>query len=553
MSTTPEEMHRHAASSDESQGRGSSTPDYEDTTSSSTAGASATCSLLSFSTPVTDGADPRDRVNFTAFGKNLPILSRLLATNRQVDIEFSQRQALIVFLMERLEIAHWTYAREKFPQQMEALHILSADQLDLPAWKAFVSELNRGDFRTKRNKLVYEIRHIAVHRRTYDTNIVKAAVIEAEFLGDGRLTKQIDVILRVLYADAAHDSRFTVTQRQRRSVQELLWPIDRPVETMHQLLDKVQSLGETVSFAFCQRHLSRALHKWDVTEGAHLELSDWIRIIQRPDNWDSSDAQAQTFRDAVIAKLDRVSVDRLRNAAAHRRWYEITDAHEAGDLHSHIQRVIDYVRILGDEGIATRIERLRDTTLELLHPKLRAWMDPSWLDNRDWQDLYGETQFGWDYWEGMEYQFQKSRVDVHPLSRLYCLSLRRIEKMVQAKGLDLMEELELASKRRYAEARAKARHEPEPEPETEEQIKAREERARWWREQTEADYEAAQKVDQANFVVEEVGALTVAEWTAEIQRSTAAVADWVGGVKENAPAWLGTMPSEEDEDEVEEW
>ncbi|KAI4118186.1 MAG: hypothetical protein LQ345_001706 [Seirophora villosa] len=546
-------MHRHAASSDESQGSGSSTPDYEDSTSSSTAGASDTCSLLSFSTPVIDGADPRGRLGFTAFGKNLPNLSRLLGTNRQLDIKFSQRQALIVFLVERLENAHWTYAREKFPHEMEALHILSADQLDLPAWKAFVSELNRGDFRTKRNKLVYEIRHIAVHRRTYDTNIVKAAVIEAEFLGDDRLIKQIDVILWVLYADASHDSRFTVTQRQRRSVQELLWPIDRRVETMHQLLDKVQSLGETVSFAFCQRHLSRALHEWGCTEGAHLELPDWKRNLQDPSNWDLNDPQAQTFRDALIAKLGRVSVDRLRNAAAHRHWYEITDADEAGDLYSHIQGVVDYVRILGDEGIATRIERLRDSTLELLHPKLRAWMDPSWLDNRNWQVLYHQTKSGCGHWDEMEFEFQKDRVDVHPLSRLYCLSLRRIGNMVRARGLDLEEELEMASRRRRAAARANARPEPQPEPETEEQIKAGEEKARWWREQVEADYKAAQKVYQATVVVEEIGSLTDAEWSAEIQRSAAAAADWIVGVEKNAPAWLGTLAPEEEEDEVGEW
>ncbi|KAL8961506.1 MAG: hypothetical protein Q9193_001945 [Seirophora villosa] len=542
-------MRRPAASSDESQESGSSTPDYEDTTSSSTAGASATCSLLSFSTPVTDGADPRGRLGFTAFGTNLPILSRLLATRRPLDIEFSQRQALIVFLMDRLENAHWTYAREKFPHEMEALHILSADQLELPAWKAFVSELNRGDFQTKRNKLVYEIRHIAVHRRTYNTNVVKAAVIEAEFLGDDRLVEQIDVILRVLYADASHDSRFTVTQTQRRSVQELLWPIDGPVETTHQLVDKVQSLGETVSFAFCQGHLSQMLDTWGLTEGAYLELPRWRRCIQRPDNWDSSDAEAQTFRDAVIAKLDRVSVDRLRNAAAHRHWYEITDADEAGDLHSHIQGVIDYVRILGDEGIATRIERLRDTTLELLHPKLRAWMDPSWLDNRDWQVLHGQTRSGWLHWSKMEFKFQNDSVDVRPLSRLYFLSLQRIENMVRARGLDLNEELELASQRRAAAARAKAG--PEPEPETEEQIKAGEERARLWRESVEADIQAEKKVSEATVVVEEIDSLTDAERLKEW--ITAAEASWVGYGKENAPAWLGTLPEEEEEEEVEEW
>ncbi|KAL9010020.1 MAG: hypothetical protein Q9173_005004 [Seirophora scorigena] len=550
MSTTLKEMHGPAASSDDSRGSGSSTPDYQDTSSSSTAGASATCRLLSFSTPVTDGPDPRGRLGFTAFGKNLPILSRLLATNRHLDINFSQRQALIVFLMERLENAHWTYAREKFPHKMEALHILSADQMDLPAWKAFVSELNRGVFRMKRNELVYEIRHIAVHRRTYDTNIVKAAVIEAAFLGDDRLIKQIDILLRVLYADASHDSRFTVTQRQRRSVQELLWPTGRPVETMHQLLDKVQSLGETVSFAFCQRYLSRALNKSGLTEAAYLELPDWRRYIQHPDNWDSSDPQAQTFRDAVIEKLGRVLVERLRNAAAHRHWYEITDADEAGDLHSHIQQVINYVRILGDEGIATRIERLRDTTLEVLNPKLRAWMDPSWLDNRNWQALYDDTNKEWGSWDQMEFDFQKDRVDVHPLSVLYCRSLRRIGNMVKARGLDLEEELHLAFQRRIAAARAKA--EPEPEPETEEQIQAREERARWWREQMEADDKAAQELYHATVVVEEVDPLTDAEWSAEIRRSTAAAAPSIGGLEKNAPAWLGALPPEEEE-EVEEW
>ncbi|KAL8646685.1 MAG: hypothetical protein Q9210_005992 [Variospora velana] len=497
MTTTRHEGHLPAAAGEESLGSNSSAQDSQDTSSSSTTGTSMTrLSLPSFSSPVTDFTDASDRFECSAFGKHLPFLSRFLATTRQVDIRCHERQALVVFLMKRLEDAYYTYAHKQFPRHMEALQILSADDMELPVWKAFVFDLQPRFFRSmKRNEQVHQIRHIAVHRETYDTSFVKAAAIEAEVLGDDVLIKQIDIILRVLYADASPDSQYSVTQRQRRTVHKLLWPADRPVETMHQLLDKVQSLGETVSLEFCQRHLRQALLRWRCDPVATCkELTGWVRFIKDPAKWDSNDPQGQRFRDDILPKLEGVCLRDVRNAAAHRQWYDMTDPYEAEKLGSDIQDVINYVRILGDEGMATRIERLRATTLEFLHAKINEWMDPSWCDNRDWRLLYRYTEDRKVYWDRWTRRFSDDGVDVWPLVRLYFRSHKRLDTMIHQRGYELypVRLLPLAVPVAAEQTRAV---------ETEEEAREREEHARWWCEQFAADI-AAQEALCASVAME---------------------------------------------------
>ncbi|KAL8972660.1 MAG: hypothetical protein Q9197_002682 [Variospora fuerteventurae] len=470
-----------SAAGEESLGSNSAPLNSQEASSSSTTGTSISGpSLPSFYYPVTDCEDAPDRLQFSAFGKHLPFLSRFLVTTRLVDVGFRESQALVEFLMKRLENAYYMYAHEHFPQHMEYLQILSADDMELPAWKALVFDLDRRYFRSmKRNEQVHQIRHIAVHRNTYDTSIVKAAAIEAEFLGDDVLINQIDIILRVLYARTSPDSQYSATQGETRTVHKLLWPADCPAETMHQLLDKVQSLGETASLKFCQRHLRQALLRWCPEPVAtYQELTGWGRFIEDPANWDSKDPQGQSFRDDILLKLQGVALRCVRNAAAHRTWYYITDPYDAERLHSDIQHVIKYVRILGDEGMATRIERLRATTLEFLHAKLNEWMDPSWCDDRDWRLFYRYTENCTNYWDRWIRGFSEDGVDVWPIVRLYNRSHRRLAAMIEERGYELFPPpVPPADPVPAAEPRAV----------TEEEARESEEHNKWWCQQIAAE------------------------------------------------------------------
>ncbi len=402
-------------------------------------------------------------LNSDGVGVDLECLSRFFETNRQVDIDFRRRHALIVYLMEGLEKAYFAYAQKKLPAELEHLQVLSADEFEPHVWRAFLSLYFGFDYMFSCDTPVNDLRHDAVHRRAYDTNLIRAVVQQALRVRDYNFVKNIDIIIGVFYTDATSsdidadddDKKYDyywdwdIDDEDRRLVDDLLWPSNRPIETMHQLLDKVQNLGEISSFKFCQRYLPQLMVQLDCDASERFELPVWQHMITNDMNWaETNDPEAMALRETIMRRLKieygapaanvditanadtegKVNTRGLRNSAAHRDAfisYDLGASTEKGCPFELIQRVIEYVRVLGDEATATQIEKLRTETLALLLRKQQAWMDPIEHTGQDWRSLLDRADNDYQAWGRRDYYFREMKIDITPIENLYIRSTDR--------------------------------------------------------------------------------------------------------------------------------
>ncbi|KAL8917382.1 MAG: hypothetical protein Q9172_005884 [Xanthocarpia lactea] len=405
-------------------------------------------SLPAWSSKIPEPAATQVRFKYRANGHYLSFLSLFLTEERQVDIGFPRRHALILFLLHSLEKSHANYARRRIPEELEYLQMIWGDKIELQVWQAFIraSYLKLGvlDYTTDEDgrqcsffRAVNRIRQLAVHRAStyrwnFDTSVIEGAAACARSLGDDALVENIELVVKVLYADAGGDPKYAVTEDQRKRANDLLWPSNSQPRSTYQLLDQIQNVAEKSSYSFCQKSLPQELLWFQCTTAEHFELSQWRQIIMR--RWSRLDSEDSDYFLALIRKLQKADITRLRNAVAHRHQYTLDRSDEFEDdsvaLKGHISTAKRYVRALGDETAALEIERLEHEVLPLLNEKYDESLNPQWCDNRDTDAIYKILSRRQDYWEYQhKYFWEKYGVNVAPMRQLYGSAMWRISNL----------------------------------------------------------------------------------------------------------------------------
>ncbi|KAL8832645.1 MAG: hypothetical protein Q9170_004805 [Blastenia crenularia] len=384
-----------------------------------------------WSSPLPDTTPPGCIFRFQTDGEDSEFLSLFLATTRQVDIEFSKRHALFVFLMENLEKAYYWYARRVMPSQLEALQILSPDELEPHVWGAWLNAHFPSEPDRFGGALIGLLRHNTVHRYPVDTDIIKAVAEQAVKLHDDRFLEQIDLILTVLYCDVAPDE-WSVTDKERQKAYDLLWPNNRAIESTHQLFDEVQNLGEKSSYEFCTIFLPQTLARSGRTVAEGLEITRWHELIREQREHVHLDTAKGSFVVDVSQKLQTYHVNTLRNAAAHRKMIFID---EGDALERYVECVATYVSILGDDQTASTIKQLTAETRAKLLERHKKWMDPAWCLSRDWKSLAPRLKKYIDYWSGRGYELFTAGVEIDNIVRMYCRSDSRLTHMLRENNL----------------------------------------------------------------------------------------------------------------------
>ncbi|KAL9578974.1 MAG: hypothetical protein Q9212_005374 [Teloschistes hypoglaucus] len=363
---------------------------------------------------------------------------------KQVDIGFSRRHALICFLMRQLEESHFRYFGKKEPREFEILQMTSADVFELHVWQAFL----RGGWTSTRltDYVVDEdgnccsyvedlnyIRQLAVHRTStfrysLSTSTVRSAAACALHLGDYTLLEQIELIVWILCADGKDNLDFAVTDQAQETVKNLLWPTNRPITSVVQLLDAVRDLAERSSYDYCRRNLPQEASAYQTTTHEHFELNWWHKILSKQ-KWSRGGSEADmTCYDELKLKLNDCLVTELRNAAAHRE-NAFRSAHGYGwgqKIVALIDVGIQYVQILGDKQATAAIEDLKSNVFPHLVQQHEDWMGPTWGAAIDWHDRMEQLRSRSSYWAEQDDVYFKKNVDIRPIAKWYMAVYERM-------------------------------------------------------------------------------------------------------------------------------
>ncbi|KAL9589869.1 MAG: hypothetical protein Q9203_001324 [Teloschistes exilis] len=272
----------------------------------------------------------------------------------------------------------------------------SADVFELHVWQAF---LRGGWTRTRLSDYVVDedgnrcsyvedldyIRQLAVHRTStfrysLSTSTVRSAAACALHLGDYTLLEQIELIVWVLYADSNNSLGFAITAEEQETVKNLLWPANRQITSVVQLLDAVQDLAERSSYDYCRRNSPQEVSAYQTTTHEHFELNRWYRILSKQEWSQPASEPDTTCYDELKLKLSDCPVRDLRNAAAHRE--NVFRSAHGYCWEQKIVALIDvglqYVQILGDKQATAAIEDLKFNVFPHLVQRREESMGPSW-------------------------------------------------------------------------------------------------------------------------------------------------------------------------------
>lgn len=214
-------------------------------------------------------------------------------------------------------------------------------------------------------------------------------------------------------------------------VNDLLWPSNRPITSIHQLFDRVQNLGERSSYEFCKQYLPQTLARHGVTAAEHFELPQWHHIIKEQTKDLASSSETGKTLSEVSEELQKAWPRGLRNAAAHREMIYINEENKLEYL---TRLVAEYVRILGDEVTASTIERLTAETKIFLFKQREEWMDPAWCHTRDWKLIEGRIKCRIAQWTDRQRPFATDGVDISAIIKLYVRSDDRMYTMIRENG-----------------------------------------------------------------------------------------------------------------------
>ncbi|KAL8869753.1 MAG: hypothetical protein Q9174_004036 [Haloplaca sp. 1 TL-2023] len=390
------------------------------------------CQLPSWSSTVPDLTMAEVSFTFKTPDKTLEFLSQILNEDRQVDIGFPGRYALVSFLLQRLEESHFEFLRLSHPQEFKILDMPSADIFELHVWQAYV---RRGHLKsaplehaTDETGRCYEfvssldyLRQVVEHRPAsleynFDSSMIKAAAACASHLGDSKLLEDIDNVVKVLYADNNGESAVTVSEQQRNAAHGVLWPCNRPARTVTQLLREVQNIAENACFESCRSRLPTDSEDLDVKTAEHLELTAWVRFLEFRSG-------SETHGDAELHdKLDFWTGRHLRNAAAHRtvNFNEHTLEERAERIGRYVDSGLDVVEALNDGDAISKIKALKAEVIPLLVQQHEEWLRRDQWETEAFlvhEKVASERVLHWRNLIGEFYD--KKNVDIRPITDWY--------------------------------------------------------------------------------------------------------------------------------------
>ena len=199
--------------------------------------------------------------------ETFPFLSAFFFKTRQVDLPFQKRQGLARFLLSCIEQACYLWVKKWHPLYHDLLGIREADELELHWLLCLVTRLNSTHSSPPEAKLpegywcthfVEQIRHIAVHRQEYNTNVIRSVVEYIAGTKNVQLVRDIEKVIETLYALESKDPQYPVPESARVALDSALWLSFTEPTTPIELLSRLAYILEKACLDYATTLMSEA-------------------------------------------------------------------------------------------------------------------------------------------------------------------------------------------------------------------------------------------------------------------------------------------------------
>ena len=327
-------------------------------------------------------------------GESFEFLSRFLADKRQSGIPFEQSHGLVNFLLRAVTACAFDTMQRWAPKDLILMQVQGPDQLELQWWLRLLSDISYTCPKPAETAgtdwdllsasisdwAVGQVRHMAVHRLSYSTKLVRDSVNFLIALNDLERFRQVERTVRALYGTLS--GAFVVDDDETSALTSTLQLYPTECRTALDLFYTIGGILENTYYRNSEINHKDWLVAHKVTVAEHLELYRpeglaWTSIYRRDDD-----------------------VSNLRNNVAHRDGYISRVTFDRERIRQVVQDLIETALSLDDEAAAAQIAQVSEAAMMQLQARSDAY--EASLDALSAQDLRAmsrEAQERFDKWD----------------------------------------------------------------------------------------------------------------------------------------------------------
>ena len=317
---------------------------------------------LSWVSPLPDLSTLAEADIITAGGETFTFISRFLAEKRVGGISFRHRHGLISFLLHVVTASAFDFVYRYAPHDLALMQIQHQDQLELKWWLSLISNILHSNPKPVGTEdinwdllqksiadwAVGQVRHTAVHRLNYGTDVILYVVKFILAFNDIKRFRQVERTVRILYGTVSDN--LVVTDEERAALDTTLALYPTECETTLDLFYTIQGIVESMYFRNAQDQEQGWLSTRKVTVAEQLEL---YQPEDRAIGWNSC------FGFCPVNQALRIMV-------AHRKSYIASAIFDLDDLQNFIAAIKDVALEFGDDESAAHITEVTDAAIPYL-------------------------------------------------------------------------------------------------------------------------------------------------------------------------------------------
>ena len=360
-------------------------------------------------------------------GESFEFLSRFLADERKGDIPFEQSHGLVNYLLRTVTACAFDTLQRWAPYDLLLMQIQGPDQLELQWWLRLLSDIAHKYPKPAKtagtdwdllgasiaDRAVGRVRHTAVHRLWYSTQLIKHSINFLIALNDSERFRQVERTVRALYGTLS--GTFAVSDEETSALTSTLQLYPTECRTA---LDLFYTIGGVLENAYYRR--SKRKHQDWLT--AHKVVVAEQMELYRPEDmaWSS-----------LYRRNDDVSF--LRNSVAHRSGHISKATLDFEQIRQMVRDLGEVAVSLDDEDAAAQIVQVSESAMMQLQARSAAY--EAFLNDLSAQDcraMSREAAERFKKWDPTKWDLDRDVVK-HTIAYRYLTASQTFWKMAELK------------------------------------------------------------------------------------------------------------------------